>query len=557
MRSEASLETEPAAQCDSCEEFADCKNDLKGASICRKYRTRILQLYDGKLVRFHCVGNDKWSDWVDPAKLDDYVGVSKEVAKQLHVRVKDVWKLLVQGSLPAKTLEVPLPSVDLSAKLSSLAKQRVRYSVAQALMANYHFLSVKEEEEILVYKQGVYVAEADEIVGNTIRQVLGDQATTYDRNELRGSIWDVTLTSGKIFSHNPEHKVCLENGILNLDSLEFEEHSARQYFRSKIPVIWNPEADCPRIDEFLHQVVNDSDVETLYELTGYCLYPAYPIHKAFMYVGDGHNGKTTFLNVQKAFLGAENCCGLSLQQLGQSRFATSALVGKFANVCADIPSTALQNTGTFKMLVGADLIGGEYKFGRHFTFENYAKLIFSANKIPETSDDTDAFFRRWMIIVFPNRFTSFSEPKANPSLLHELTTTNELSGLLSRAVKALQSLLDRGHFHGDKPTSEWREDYVRKSDPIAAFVMDCLLEEPDADLVISKADLYRGYVKYCKENSLPPVDNVVFSRKVKAHFEKAQESTATIEGKRARVWRNLRWKSQEERRKNEELDDYL
>lgn len=547
--------SEEGPRCDSCEEFESCKNDLKG-SLCRRYKTKVLHVFDGKLVRFTCVANDLWSEWLDPRKVNDHVKTSKQIARQLHVRTKDVWRVFVEGHLPRKTLEAPLPVVDLSEQLSSFEKQKARYAVAQVLMHNYDFLSVKEEETLYVYRDGLYVPEADEIVNNAIREVLGDQCTTYDRNEVGAAISDVRLTSGSIFSHNSDSKVCLENGILNLDDFEFSEHSPREYFKTKVPVKWDPEVDCPKIDKFLHEVVSEGDVESLYELVGYCLYPKYLIHKAFMLVGDGHNGKSTFLNVLLAFLGPENCSGISLQQLGKSRFATSALVGKYANIYADIPSQALQNTGVFKMLVGGDLIGGEYKFGRHFTFNNPTKLVFSANKIPETSDDSDAFFRRWMITVFPNRFTSFSEPLADPNLLQKLTTPKELSGLLNRSLTALPKLLNRGHFHGDKPTAAWREDYVRKSDPIAAFVMDVIVEEPNPELLITRAELYQKYVQYCKENGLPPVDNSVFTRKVKAHFEKAQESTATtLEGKRTRVWRNLRWKTQEEKSEREELDD--
>ena len=104
------------------------------------------------------------------------------------------------------------------------------------------------------------------------------------------------------------------------------------------------------------------------------------------------------------------------------------------------------------MLTGNDLIGAEYKFGKHFTFQNRAKLLFSANKIPETHDDTDAYFRRWIIIVFPNIFTEHTIPKADPNLLQKLATPEELSGLLHKALEALSTLLTRGAFHGDKTT---------------------------------------------------------------------------------------------------------
>jgi Family of unknown function (DUF5906) len=48
-----------------------------------------------------------------------------------------------------------------------------------------------------------------------------------------------------------------------------------------------------------------------------------------------------------------------------------------------------------------DSIRAQNKFKDPFSFRNYAKLIFSANKIPESDDDSSyAYYRRWLIIEF-------------------------------------------------------------------------------------------------------------------------------------------------------------
>jgi len=350
---------------------------------------------------------------------------------------------------------------------------------------------LKDTNVIYVYINGVYKPEGEQIILQTIRKALGKQCTIYDRNEVKAMVRDVTLTDRSIFTSNPEKKVCLENGVLNLDTLEFTEHTPKEYFLSKSPVKYDLDAICPRIEEFLNQIVDKSDVQTVYEVVGYCLYPAYPIHKAFMMIGGGANGKSTLLNLIKTFLGTHNCSSISIQELEKNRFATSAISKKLANIYPDIPDIALRNTGKFKSLVGEDLIGAEEKFGKHFTFQNHAKLLLSANKIPETHDNTEAFFRRWMIINFPNQFTQFSTPKADTRLLKKLSTQNEMSGLLNKAVTALQELLDRGRFTGDKPTAQWREDYIRKSNPVGAFYMDCLEDGLHGFTVFSKPGGFR------------------------------------------------------------------
>jgi putative DNA primase/helicase len=82
-------------------------------------------------------------------------------------------------------------------------------------------------------------------------------------------------------------------------------------------------------------------------------------------------------------------------------------------------------------------------------------------KFQKPNDDTTAFFRRWIIIVFPNEFKPGEG--ADPHILEKLTTEREFSGLLNKVLDALKRLLEKGQFSHSKTTEEIREDYIRKS----------------------------------------------------------------------------------------------
>lgn len=529
-------------KCSSCLEHDSCIESLKDSTTCRKYHTDVVLMWNGKQMQFHCSVNNKFTGWLKREGCTPEA--QTEIARALDVRPRDIWVLMLEDPIPQKKELTPFPDFDLTETLKPTEKQHIRYKVSEWLNHNYHFLTMTDTEEIYVYDEGVYVPEGKPIIIEAIRKALGEQCNTYDRNETKAIIKDRTLTDRKVFNHNPDHKICVENGILNTDTKEFTEHNPNEHFLTKLPVKYDPEAICPSIDKFHTEIVDETDIQTLEELISYCIHSEYPIHKACMLIGFGANGKSTWLSMVKSFLGKKNCSGISLQQLGNSRFASGSLVNKFANIYPDIPDAALKHTGTFKMLCGQDLIGAEIKFGKFFNFENSTKLLFSANKIPETSDDTDAFFRRWMIVVFPNQFTDEknAEHKADHKLIKKLTTETELSGLLNKCLDRLQPLLDRGHFHGDKTTAEWRVDYIRKSDPIAAFYMDCCEEINDMEIYVTKAALYQAFINYCKTNKLPKVDDNVFSRKIKAQFSLPTESTKKIDGKRYKIWRQLHLK---------------
>ncbi len=76
---------------------------------------------------------------------------------------------------------------------------------------------------------------------------------------------------------------------------------------------------------------------------------------------------------------------------------------ELANIFADLPKQPLKYTGVFKMLTGEDEICADRELRDPIYSKNYTKLIFSANKLPEVIDQTYAFWRRWIVVEFPNR----------------------------------------------------------------------------------------------------------------------------------------------------------
>ncbi|EQD53384.1 phage/plasmid primase, P4 family domain protein, partial [mine drainage metagenome] len=157
-----------------------------------------------------------------------------------------------------------------------------------------------------------------------------------------------------------------------------------------------------------------------------------------MLYGPGNNGKSTTLGVMEDLLGPECYSTETLQSLSDNRFAVASLWGRLANICADIPSRAVQYTGTFKMVTGGDPVRAERKFRDTFSFVNDSKLVFSANELPEVNDRTEAFWRRWIVIPFNVDLTG-REDRGLPGKLHA-----ELPGILCWALDGLRLVRETG-----------------------------------------------------------------------------------------------------------------
>lgn len=467
---------------------------------------------------------------------DDTVRESAALAKELGVRPKDVWIQIV--NLPRELKNPPKPTTISLRPSEDYFDEHGRFVpklLADDIMSAYSFATMMDNEETYVYVDGYYESLGDVLIKKTVKEALQDGYRKNRATEVIDYIKASTYTTRK---EEPPHLLLLENGVLDLsqDPFKLKPHNPKYSFFNKIPVKYDPEADCPFTKKFLREITNsEEDVTILEEVLGFCLYREYFAAKALMLVGDGSNGKSTFLSLVKTFLGHKNVSSRSLQDLEIHRFAKADLHSKLANIYADLPDKALQSTGTFKMLTGRDLISAEKKFQQPFHYVNYAKLLFSANKVPEANDDTSAFFRRWIIIIFPKVFTGSD---ADPYILEKLTTDTELSGLLNLALAGLKRLLKTGRFSHSKTTEEVKEDYIRKSSPIAAFMSDYI--EADSDAFIEKKPLYACFAEYCRNLKLPTVTQDTFFKNLPKHVAVA-DYKPTMKGKRFTAFKGIRY----------------
>lgn len=290
-----------------------------------------------------------------------------------------------------------------------------------------------------------------------------------------------------------EGKICFENGVLNLEAGRLEPHSAENRFLWRVPIRYDPAATIsPDIDKFLNDVLGDQALLG-YEIAGYILCDSQNrMQRAFMALGPGDNGKSTFLLLLSRLIGSENISHVELQDLVESRFAKAQLHGKLANFAADISDRALVRTAIFKSLTGGDEIDAEYKFCTPFTFRPRAKLVYSCNSLAESYDDSDAFFKRWIILRFERTFIG---EQRDPDILGKITTAEALSTFANKAIEAYARVRASGQFTGELDTQGKRDLYTKLSDPVQFFIDDRCLFEPDGE--VRKQELYSEFQAFC------------------------------------------------------------
>ena len=460
--------------------------------------------------------------------------ILKEVLKYMMNEKK--WCRIEEGII--KVSDSPILLNNSSEKYFSQEKSSGNFipeSLATDIMKDYSFLTLKDNEEIYWFdeNEGIWKTNGETLIKKIGTDFLREKTKQFYLNETIGYIKAKTYEDRNKFDNPHLNLLPIKNGILKLDTLELIPYSKDYYFTSKLNVEYNPRIDCSQIKKFLSEIVVSDDIKLLVELAGYCLFRKYSIQKSFMLVGNGANGKSTYLQLLNSFLGQDNICAVSLQDLEHNRFSGSNLYRKLANIYADLPKIALRNPGTFKMLTGGDFVTGEKKFKNQFFFYNYAKLIFSANQVPYVEDDSNAFFRRWIIINFPNKFEG---SKADTELLDKLTTPEEMSGFLNLALTGLKEVLNNNGFSYSKTTEEIREIYIKASDPIGAFVSECIVQSPED--FVEKDELYNSYSVYCRQRKCPVVDKSVFSKNFRKYCQ-VEHYRPSIGERRVQCWKGI------------------
>ncbi|TFH50234.1 MAG: hypothetical protein E4G89_03650 [Methanothrix sp.] len=385
-----------------------------------------------------------------------------------------------------------------------------------AWIEEHHFKTVSDTKKIYHYDHGVYLDNGETILEALIEAEFPDFTNNKLVSDIIGKVKRRTYTDRDLF--NAGHVINLKNGLLGLETMQLQPHTPDYLSTAQLDVLYNPDAKAPNIVKFLQEVAQSGDVALIEEIIGWLLWPDYHIHKAIMLVGPGRNGKGTLLRLITAFMGRKSISNVTLQDLVSDTFAKSDLYGKLANIGGDLPAKDLSDTSAFRNLTGGDDNRAQEKYRPAFNFRNKAKMLFSANVLPRSQDDTYAFYSRWILLEFLNRFI-LDDGSADPDLDSKLQTPEELSGLLNIALEGLKRLKANGwKFSYTKTAEDVERMYKRNANPVFAFLIDeC--EAGGATDYIEKSVFFDRFNAYAKKHNLRPMSTTKFGELLKDQTE--------------------------------------
>jgi putative DNA primase/helicase len=310
--------------------------------------------------------------------------------------------------------------------------------------------------------------------------------------------------------------VCINllNGTFKITPHEvtLEKFDRADFMTYQLPFEYNPDAKAALFEAYLNKVLPDKEGQNIIsEYLGYIFVKptTLKLEKTLLLYGTGANGKSVFYEIVRKLLGDQNVSEYSLQSLtNENGYYRAMIANKLVNYASEINGRL--EASIFKQLVSGEPVEARLPYGNPFSLTQYAKLIFNCNELPKDTEQTEAFFRRFLIVSFE---VTIPENEQDKELAKKIIES-ELSGVFNWLLNGLKRVLSQKRFTHSAKVNKAREQYECESDSVKQFVHENGYKASTAWVLIKH--LYLDYKSFCIEDGLKAVSKTNFIKRLRA-----------------------------------------
>lgn len=322
-----------------------------------------------------------------------------------------------------------------------------------------------------------------------------DQCVAYDKkNDLRpvkpnmrlvGNVFDALAAAAQLdgtiaapawLDNTPdlpaEEIISCANGLLHLPTLELLPHTPAFFTHNALEFAFDANLSEPRQWlQFLGELWPDdqSAIDTLQEIFGYCLTADTSQQKMFLMVGPKRSGKGTIARVLTSIVGLDNSVAPTLAGLGMN-FGLAPLIGKRVAIISDarLGGRPDQHAIAERLLsiTGEDAITIDRKYREAWTGRLQIRFLILSNELPRVADASGALAGRFVVLVLTRSFYG----REDHGLTNWLLT--ERPAILNWAIAGWRRLTERGYFVTPASSADAVRELEDLGSPIGAFVRE-------------------------------------------------------------------------------------
>ncbi len=365
---------------------------------------------------------------------------------------------------------------------------------AKHFIKRCHVRSTKDGRLFLYNRKGVFEELSEVSLGKVLRTIMHEGRWNSWKSPYEAEVVKVLQREAITVEEMNTNRnyINVRNGMLSLTTFTLHPHSPEFLSTVQIPIEYNPNANSPHFMSFMKDItIDDSQLINVHqELVGYWLTVETKAEKAVYYYGGGANGKSVMASIVTALVGEDNVSSVPLSEFSQT-FGMENLIGKSLNIAAEneMGGKALK-TENFKAIVSGDNITINIKYRPAISYRPYCRLVFLVNNLPDSSDVTEGYFRKIIIVPFPR---TFKKEERNVELKNELL--KELPGILNWAIQGLKRLRSNNYqFSECKAIKETESAYHDEQNPVREFFHSHVVQEDGSRT--KQSDFYNMYSQW-------------------------------------------------------------
>lgn len=400
--------------------------------------------------------------------------------------------------------------------------------------AQYTIAKMAEEIEVF-YKSG------DEKAGDAVYKHMKKSASERARNDMLRSASPHMAVEPGIW--NSKHNLMnLQNGTLELDTLQFRGFRQEDYLTFKAGVKYDPAAPCSEWLDHLNLVFGgDTELISAFQLmAGYSLLSGNPAQVFFILYGAGKNGKSVTVNTLRMIMGDYGihvAPQTLMQQKNPDKIRSDLVRLQYKRLVTSTEGErgAKLDIGWIKQMTGGEPIVARPLYKAEIEFIPEFALWFATNHLPEIKEVNEAIWRR----LWPIPFNQVIPEDKRITDYEKKLLESEGSGIFNWMIEGLKRYYEAGHLIKPQAVIDLMEEYKEDEDPIHDYLTSQCTDDEKA--VISSSDLYQDYQKWCEFNGVKyPISQTRFSTCLIDHGYERKKT------KSIRVFTGLRFKTQAE-----------
>lgn len=350
-------------------------------------------------------------------------------------------------------------------------------------------------------RQEIHRMGAALVLAGKVKEARGFTMTTRI-NDLMTELRSVptVYVEASDFDNRPD-LLSFRNGTVELRTGKLRPHSPADMLTYCLDIDYDPDAQCPRWEQFLTEVFPDNPdlVPYMQRIIGYGI-TGYTDEQCFCVLwGKGANGKSvltdTLSSVFRTISKTTPFATFEEKANGGIPNDIAALRGSRLVMASEGESGKPMSEAVLKRVTGKDMIAARFLRQEFFEFKPSFLLMLATNHKPKFRGQDEGLWRRVKMIPFTRYFAPHERDYSLDKKLEA-----EAQGIAAWAVRGAVAWFAEGLQDPESISSATRE-YKETSDALAGFFPGTLVKDDSARMDGSEA--FNAYLDWCEAENLP------------------------------------------------------